>query len=123
MPREGLCRHPPDIGDVEAEEHTPKRDRLGCLDRVDDVGGAPFLKAVQLDELFLRQAVEVGQRPQQTEVPEPADELLAYAVDVGRGHDPVVQRLEAARWTRPVRTPMHGLALAPDAFCDAQRAA
>src|SRR5581483_3780518 len=62
------------------------------------------------------------QRPYETGLPETPHRLLAHAVDVRSGHHPVVQRLEPAGGTRPVRAAVHRLALGLHDVRAAQRA-
>ena len=78
--------------------------------------------AVQLHQLLGGEPVEIGHRAEQSLGPEPPDELLADAVDVGRGADPVDQRLEPARGARAVRAAVHHLALGLDDRGAAERA-
>ena len=75
--------------------------------------------AVELHQLLLRQPVEVGHRGDDPLAPQPADRLLADAVDVP---DPVDERLEAARLALRVRAAVHRLALGLDDLCPAKRA-
>ena len=120
--REVLGGHPADVGDVQPEEHAAERDRLRRLDRSDRVRRRDLGEAVELEQLLLGQPVELGQRADEAEVPEPAHELLADAVDVGGGLHPVDQRLEPARRAGAVRAAVHRLALGLDDLRAAERA-
>src|SRR5439155_23788549 len=91
--------------------HARERDRLRRVDGVDRVPRADLAEAVELHELLGRQPVEVRQRADQTEVPEPPYSLLADAVDVRGRHHPVVERLEPARRAGAVRAAVHRLTL------------
>ncbi len=73
-------------------------------------------------ELLLRQPVEIGHRAEQGEIPEPPHELLADALDVHRGADPVDQRLEPARRAGTVGTAVHHLPLGLHDLVLAERA-
>jgi hypothetical protein len=96
VPREVLGRDPADVRNVETEEHAPERDLLRRFDCGDRVRRRRLGETVELEQLLLRQAVELGKRAHQAELPEPPHELLPHAVDVGGGLDPVDQRLEPA---------------------------
>src|SRR4029079_3828525 len=110
--REILREHPADAGDVEPEQHARERHPLPRrLDLLDCVGGRDLTEAVELEQLLLAEAVEVGQRADERLLPQRPDGLLPDAVDVGRPFDPGDQRLEAARRTGPVRAAVHRLAL------------
>ena len=87
-----------------------------------DVRRRDLLVALELGELLGRQPVEVGHRAQQPELPEPAHELLADALDVHRRAHPVDQRLEPARGARAVRAAVHHLALGLHDLGAAERA-
>ena len=102
---------PTDVGNVQAEEDARERLRLGQLDRLDDLRRGDLTVAFELGDLVDAQPVEVGHRAEQTEIPEPPDELLADALDVHRSAHPVDQRLQPAGRTGPVRASMHHLAL------------
>src|SRR5262245_57574794 len=110
-------RHPARVWDVQAGENTAERHRLlRLLDRSDRVPGRDFRVAVELSQLLLRQAVEIGERGDDALAPEPTDRLLADAVDVP---DPVDQGLEPSRLALRVRTAVHRLALGLDDLCPA----
>src|SRR6185312_4441425 len=91
----------------------------GLLDRRDRVAGRDLRVAVELHQLFLRQPVAVRQRGDDPRAPEPANRLLADAVDVP---DPVDERLEPARLALRVRTAVHRPAFGPDDLRAAERA-
>ena len=110
---EGAREHPADPGDVEAEQNPRERDVLRALDRLDRRARGDLREALDLEELLLREAVEVGQRPDEALLPEDADRLLADAVDVGDAR-PVDERLEAAGRACAVRAAVHRLALGLD---------
>ena len=122
MPREALRGDPADVRDVEPEQHARERRPLRALDRLNCLGRADLREAVELEQLLLRQPVEVRQRADEPELPEPPHQLLADAFDVGRALDPVDQGLEPARGTRAVRAAVHRLALGLDDVCPAKRA-
>src|SRR5262249_34053545 len=109
--REVDGRDPADVRDVEAEEYAVERDLLRRLDRLDRVRRGNLAEAVDLQQLLLRQTVKLRDGAHEPELPELPPGLLADASDIGRGLDPVDQRLEPARRTRLVRTAVHRLAL------------
>src|SRR4029453_1118394 len=81
------------------------------LDRRDGVARRDLAVAVELHQALLREAVQVRHRGDDPLAPEPADELLADALDVHRRLDPVDQGLEAPRLALRVRAAVHDLAL------------
>src|SRR5581483_9720064 len=122
VPRECLRGHPAYIGDVQPEEHARERDGLRRLDRGDRVAGADLAVAVELHQLVAREPVQLGDGTDETELPQAPHRLFANAVDVRRGHHPVDQRLEPARWARAVGAAVHGLSLGLHHLGAAQRA-
>src|SRR5207249_30196 len=93
---EVLCGHPADVRDVQAEEYAVERNLLRGLDRRDRISSRDLPVALELHQLLLRQSVQLGQRADEPEIPEPSHRLFAHAFDVRGGLDPVDQRLEAA---------------------------
>ena len=57
--REMLRGHPADVRDVQSEEDAVERHLLRRLDRLDRVRGGDLRVALDLEELLLRQAVEI----------------------------------------------------------------
>ena len=92
---------------------------LRLLDRGDGVPRRDLGVAIELHQLLFGQPVEVGHRRDDPLAPEPADRLLAHAVDVP---DPVDERLETARLAPRIGAAVHRLALGLDDLFPAQRA-
>ena len=92
MAREALRGDPADVGDVEAKRTRRNGIDRDCLDRGNSFDGALLLEAVELEELRFRQPVELRQRPNEPEIPEPAHELLPHPLDVSGRLHPVDQR-------------------------------
>src|SRR5262245_65461521 len=111
MGAEVARRHPADVGNVQTEQDAPERNLLrGLVDRCNRVRRRDLAESVELEELLLRQPVQIRERAHETLGPETADRLLADALDVCRSLDPVDQGLQAARLTGRVRAAVHRLA-------------
>src|SRR5262249_61896704 len=77
--REVLCGNPSDVRDVQAEEDTMERNILRRLDRLDRIRRRDLGVALDLHQLFLRQPVQLGQRADETEIPQTTDGLFTDA--------------------------------------------
>src|SRR5207248_9876085 len=99
-----------------------ERHGLRGLDRLDRVRRGDLGVAVELEELLLREPVELRERADEPELPQPPDRLLPNAVDVARPLHPGDERLQAARGAGAVGTPVHRLALRLDDLRVAERA-
>ena len=101
--------------DAQGKQDAGQRLPLAGLNVGDNLGGQQVAHAVQFQQLFLFQEIDVGQVFDQPNVDEDAAPLLAQTIDVHRAlADKVLEQLEELGGTTGVGTAVHRVAFVLD---------